>query len=228
MCDGFNLPFVDNPTYIIAPSPLPFSLFSETPLLTTFWKYCPNEIRDKRKNKLVRGIYLLMLRRLQNKISCYFCRKNFYKQHQAEIWYEIITISGTKGLKRKINIINERFNKCLKQCPTPFYKHLLYGLPPPLKSVSLYDKRIITVLNSIEKYETRLQYFPMILLVCHFFTLFVHMLYCVCFRDCKMLRKSASMIHDIWLEHFHVNKNSQYSQWIVLQLIYSELCDKNI
>ena len=31
----------------------------------------------------------------------------FYKQQQAEIWFEIITVQVSKGVERKMNIANE-------------------------------------------------------------------------------------------------------------------------
>ena len=42
-----------------------------------------------------------MFRRQQKKIACYFCKKHFHKQHQAEIWFERLTISGIKGVDKK-------------------------------------------------------------------------------------------------------------------------------
>ena len=64
--------------------------------ITFFDNITPNETRDKYKSKTLRKSYFFMFRRLQNNITCLFANKHFYKQHQAEIWLEIITISGIK------------------------------------------------------------------------------------------------------------------------------------
>ena len=54
----------------------PFYLFSEPPLLARlFQQYCPNEILDKHKNKLMWQSYCFIFRRLKNNVTCFFIKK---------------------------------------------------------------------------------------------------------------------------------------------------------
>ena len=46
----------------------------------------PIEKPDKYKNKLMRQRYFFIFRKLKNKVTCFFYKKYFYKQHQAEIY----------------------------------------------------------------------------------------------------------------------------------------------
>ena len=47
-----------------------------------------------------------------NNITCFFYKKYFYKQHQAEIYSEIITVSSNKRSQNKIKTkINKDKNK---------------------------------------------------------------------------------------------------------------------
>ena len=55
-------------------------------------------IRGKHKNKLMKVSCLFKFRRLRNNFACFF---DFYKQHQAEIWFEILIISGIKRSSKK-------------------------------------------------------------------------------------------------------------------------------
>ena len=47
-----------------------------------------------------------MFRWLQNNIT-FFCKTHFTKQHQADIWFKKQQFLVLKGVKRKINTINE-------------------------------------------------------------------------------------------------------------------------
>ena len=61
-------------------------------------------------------------------------KQHFYKQYQAEMWFEIITSQVSKGVKRKINILNNdllgkehhcyKIHRSLikKSSPSPFYR----------------------------------------------------------------------------------------------------------
>ena len=91
VCRRFEPPSIDTPL----PHPLyghpPLFIFSEPPLLTTFlWQYCPNEIWDKHKNKLIWQIYSFMFRRLRKTLHHLYTinekqyQPPFYIQHP--IW----------------------------------------------------------------------------------------------------------------------------------------------
>ena len=76
---------------------LPLYLSSQFPILPIiFWQDRPNEIRDKNKDKRIKESHFFMFRRLQNNILCFFYKQHFYIHQQAEIWFEIIIISGIK------------------------------------------------------------------------------------------------------------------------------------
>ena len=73
---------VDNPA--IRPIS-PIFLFSENPTFDNIFRWCrPKDIRDKRKNKIMRESYFFVFRRLQHKIICFFV-SNTFKQQQAKI-----------------------------------------------------------------------------------------------------------------------------------------------
>ena len=42
-------------------------------------------------------IYFFMLRRLHSNVTFFFYKQHFYKEHHAEIWFEVITVSCIKG-----------------------------------------------------------------------------------------------------------------------------------
>ena len=42
-----------------------------------------------------------MFRRLENNITYFFCKKDFYEQHQTEILFKIITIFRIKMSQKK-------------------------------------------------------------------------------------------------------------------------------
>ena len=43
-----------------------------------------NEIWDEHGNDVIKKNYLFVFRRLQNNVTCSFCKKYFYKQHQGK------------------------------------------------------------------------------------------------------------------------------------------------
>ena len=52
-----------------------------------------------------------MFRGMHNNVTCFLYKQQFYKEHQAEIQLEIVGNLKSqvwKGVKRKINIVDER------------------------------------------------------------------------------------------------------------------------
>ena len=68
--------------------------------LASLWAIPPQW--NKHKNNLMTESYFFMFRRLQNNITCFFWKKHFYKQQQAEIRHEIITASNIKRRQKKL------------------------------------------------------------------------------------------------------------------------------
>lgn len=97
MCRRLEPPSIDNVHYL-ANSPL--DCFSELPTFGIFWWYDPNEIRNEHKNKLMRESYFFMFGRVTNNVKCFFI-VNTYKQHQAEIRFELKVISGIERSLKK-------------------------------------------------------------------------------------------------------------------------------
>ena len=84
----------------------PFLTFFLTP---HFWLFF---IEDISQESILQEHYLFMFRRLQNNITCFSCKKNFYKQHQAEISFEIMLTSGIKRSQKKTLLSKE--HSCYK------------------------------------------------------------------------------------------------------------------
>ena len=71
-----------------------------------FWqKFFDNiasmKIRNQHKNKCMSESCFFMFRRLQNNIKCFSISNTFIYIKKAEIWFEIITISGIKRSIKK-------------------------------------------------------------------------------------------------------------------------------
>ena len=60
--------------------------------------YSANEMQDKNKNKLMRESFS---RFVDYKTALHFCKKNFNKQHQADIWFNKQQFLVLKELKEK-------------------------------------------------------------------------------------------------------------------------------
>ena len=97
----------------------PFYIFPNHSLLTTLWRYRPNEIPDKHKNKLTWQSYFFIFRRLENNVTSFFYKQHFYKQQQAEIWSEIIYYKYQ-------NEFNDKYSKW-KTC---WVKDITATIPP--------------------------------------------------------------------------------------------------
>ena len=84
--------------FSLAAKPLPLNIFESLPPppLTFFWQYQPNEIRDK-DNEIMRESYFFILEYNKTK-SRFFDKQHFYKQHYAQILFEI-TVPGILSLK---------------------------------------------------------------------------------------------------------------------------------
>ena len=79
------------PHFSIHPPPshplwLSFFIFSKALLFKRlFGQFCPIEIPDKHKNKLMLKSHFFVSRRLKNNVTSFFYKCHFYKQHLAEI-----------------------------------------------------------------------------------------------------------------------------------------------
>ena len=91
---SFELPFYRLPP-IWPTSPHFLNIFSKHPNFDIFWKYYPNEKRDKNKNKLRTETYF-MLRKIENNFTCFSSQLDFHEQHQDKIRIKIITMLGIK------------------------------------------------------------------------------------------------------------------------------------
>ena len=69
--------------------------------------------------------------RLKNNVTCFFYKKDFHKQHQAEIYSEIITVSG---IKRSQNKKYSKYKNCwIKSITAAKFSHWWKALyTPPL------------------------------------------------------------------------------------------------
>ena len=136
---------INSPPYLYAP---PFFIFFLNPtLLKTLFDNYLNEMLNENKNKLMRQSYFFIFRRLGKKV-CFFYEQHFYKQHQAEIWSEIITISSIKKAKRKRKLSKRKtywLKRTLllqnpyiiseKQCFPSFYRQ------PPIWTTPSFSQR---------------------------------------------------------------------------------------
>ena len=87
--------------------PLFISVF-QTPLFDDFfWQYCPDETQNKHKKNSWEKVINSYLQDNKTTLNR-FLKQHLYKQHQSEIWLEIIKSFVCKGFNRNINIINER------------------------------------------------------------------------------------------------------------------------
>ena len=69
--------------------------------------------------------------RLKNNVTCFFYKKDFHKQHQAEIYSEIITVSG---IKRSQNKKYSKYKNCwIKSITAAKFSHWWKAVyTPPL------------------------------------------------------------------------------------------------
>ena len=65
---------------------IPPSIGNRLPIWSSpffFLHYCPIEILDKHKGKLMRQGLFFIFRRIKNNVACFFCKQHFYKQELA-------------------------------------------------------------------------------------------------------------------------------------------------
>ena len=95
-----------------------FILFPNPRFLTFFNTIAPNEIQDKQKDKLMKESYF-MFRKLQNRITCFFCMKKICEQHENwDLLRNDSNLWNQKKLKRKTRAIARAFLR-----PVHWFEH---------------------------------------------------------------------------------------------------------
>ena len=147
-------------------SPLLY-LFSKPPsLLTTFfWQYCPNEILDKHKNKLMWKKNFFMFRRLMTMLRAIFISNTFISDTISSIKRSLKKSKHCKWKTCRVkSIIATKIHTILLKSsayPFPSINTPLNGSPPPLSPSSMiltpapinkgdsnYVRRVIIFLNT--------------------------------------------------------------------------------